>query len=325
MPKQKSLTLSEKFDLLAVQIFSPGPRGMSSNKRNRSMESDNSGDKPSKKADKKATPSKEEKKAMDESRGSGDPPGESGGPSGAQDGAQALDKAMIDALPSYAEKAGEGVKKKPSFPWALYIFGGISGDLPITGKHFWAFQKFVQDKWFTLPSEERKWIEIEYWDYNDTVGVCFALNRYTAMWIKQLAKVFTFEDIPTKGFNRWERVESWLFKSFLRGPNWKALKGSHVLKTALKEVGLEGYNFTNLTWDKRNPAGVFMSFEASPRLAEALDNTPYLLYGGVCIRLKKRARKSISEKQWFEQLGYEQAMIGDNMELLESSSDEEES
>ena len=39
-------------------------------------------------------------------------------------------------------------------------------------KHFWAFEKFVMDQWFTLTPEEKKWIIIEDWTYHERYIFC---------------------------------------------------------------------------------------------------------------------------------------------------------
>ena len=225
-----------------------------------------------------------------------------------------LDKLAIDILPTYAQKAKEGEKKekkvKDQFPWALYAFG-FDGLSPISGKTFWTFQKFVNQKWLELPTEERKWILIEFWDYSDTFGVIAALDRYSTMWIKSLASIWVSSDGQRlKCFNRWERAETTVYKTFLRGPNWKKERsGSSFLNDCLAEAGLTGYKFTNLIWEIK-PKGVYLSWEPEPSLAAELNKTMMLHMYGVCIRLKTQSRKSLSEKEWFEQLGYQEDLKG---------------
>ena len=332
----------------------PGTPGAKegSHKRSLSLGSDTSGGSQTplqKKVDTKATPTKMASNNLGgpgkgpQQPGPQDPkPGPSGSSTsgGATSGAASnyvpsLDKMAIDILPTYAHVAKEGEKKvkkeKDQFPWALYAFG-IDGLSPITGRTFWTFQKFVSQKWLELPAEERKWILIEFWDYSDTYGVCAALDRYTTMWIKSLASIWVSPDNQRlKCFNRWERTETSVYKTFLRGPNWrKERSGSHFLNDLLQEAGLEGFKFTNLQWDTKSPKGVFLQFEPEPSLSAELDKREFLLMYGVTIRLKKTKRKALTEKEWFEQLGYQEELKLDEAteeeerRLLDGDDDEDE-
>ena len=314
-----------------------------SHKRNLSLGSNDSGDKSAplnKKIDDKKTPVKMSSgnvKGPGKGSGSGKgkatqapqagPSGKNGPagqptPSAAASGSTvnnvpSLDKDAIMLLPTYAQKAAEGdkVNKGDQFPWALYAFGE-DGKSPISGRTFWFFQRYINEKWCKLSKVEKKWIRIEFYDYSDTFGVIAALDRYTGEWIKNEAKHWAPDEGPIEGlqkikcFNRWERTETAVYKTFLRGPNWRREKsGSQFLMTCLEEAGLGGYTFTNMKWEAK-PRGTFLAFEPEPNLADELDKTMLLHYYGVCIRLKKQIRKAVTEAEWMAQLGYEERLLG---------------
>ena len=307
-----------------------------SHKRSLSLGSDTSGgpSTPShKKVDQKATPTKMASNAKGgPSKGPpklGPPVVPKPGPSGsstsggairgaASNNAPVLDKLAIDVLPTYAQKAKEGEKiskkEKDQFPWALYCFG-VDGLSPISGRTFWDFQKHVNQRWLNLTAEERKWIGIGFYDYSETYGVIAAVDRYTTAWIKSLAEVWVSEDNQSlRCFNRWERTETTVYKTFLRGPNWrKERSGSHFLTAVLEEAGLAGYKFTNLQWDTKSPKGVFLGFEPEPKLHQELEKREFLLYYGVIIKFRTQTRKALTEKEWFEQLGFEEALKTDKV------------
>ena len=333
------------FDRAIVLSLNPGARARmsetpKSHKRSLSLGSNESGGKSAnKRKDDKTTPVKmsvnnPKGPGKGPGPGNGSNPGPSGllppgngsnpGPSGqlppsaaasgsTENNVPSLDKAAIMMLPTYAQKAKEGEKATTNaqFPWALYAFGE-DGKSPISGRTFWTFQRYANQKWCELPIVERKWINIEFYDYSDTFGVIAALDRYTALWIKSLATYWTPEEPlqKIKCFNRWERMETHVYNTFLRGPNWRREKsGSQFLMTCLEEAGLESFTFTNLKWEIKS-RGVYLAFEPEPQLAAELDKTMSLHYYGVCIRLRKQKRKAVTEKEWMEQLGYKEDLKG---------------
>ena len=301
----------------------------SSHKRSLSLGSNSGGETPIKKPDNKTTPVKPGKMSASDNSASAStsslsgqqqaPSGPINLPSGAKGSAAAatsdlpqLNRVEISSLPTYVEKAKEGEAKKPTttFPWALYVFGGSEGQSPVSSKHFWAFHKHTIQKWKELPAQEKKWVMCEFVDYKDTFGVIAAADRYSAMWYKQLASTFVYEGIMTRAFNRWERVETRVFSVWLKGKTWRTLHGSSVLDAALELVDLDKFTYANLNWDLRNPKGAHLSFEPEPNLAKELDKLPFVNFGGQLMRFKTRTRNSITEKQWFATLGYQEDLMG---------------
>ena len=335
--KKKWIEVNDCAEIWAAVLF-----GMPNNppsKRERSVEGNDRGLQPPKKIDSKLTPTKNSRGMSNSSRAPLPPPAAASTGQGAtnnvtEEQGQSDDGAAAAAATngatgsqtvagSYKATFADKVKKKPKeqFPWALYIVSGENGFDSITRKHFNAFHRKVIDKALSLTDTESEWINIDFVVYRDTFGVIACSDRYTANWIKSIAASFMFEGHNTSGFNRWERVESWVFYGFIHGESWKKLKGSYVVGTALKKMKLDAFTFTNLTWDTRPKTGVFLQFEPEPRLAALLSVEMRLKVGGQKIRLKKRLRKQYTEEEWLQKL--EQNEIDDELSGLNIEDDQD--
>ena len=303
MPGNNFKKFLDRIDDTSVKIFGfdmPPPDG-STRKRDRSEDTEGS----HKKRDQKRTPVRPSGSSGQTTiEGGGGPPPPSG--STALNDVEENPVAPPDGASgeTFADKAKKVPKEK--FPWALYIVTGEDGYDAISRKHFNAFHRKIIENTFAMTDEESQWINIDFVAYRDTFGVIACTDRYTANWIKTVAASFEFEGHNTKAYNRWERLESWVFQGFLHGESWKKLKGSFVLRIALKKMNLEGLTFTNLTWDTRSPRGVFLAFEPEPRLAAALSVDMQLKIGGQRVILKKRLRKKYTEQEWLKKIEYEE-------------------
>ena len=212
-------------------------------------------------------------------------------------------KAEDDATEeSYLSKAK---KIKRFYPYTVFIVAGETVDLPLTQRHYVAFEEFIWQKRIKLSMEENEKLTIEWMSFHNSYAIAACESKETGLWVKASAHVFKWEDKTTRAFFAWERRQSVVFGVFLKGPMWKQrhMKPNWVLGKIFQANGLIG-DFKNVSYDtKRNPGGVWLEFEPVGSELESKLNSMTVLNCLTCKPfLNRRIRKEKSEETFIQGL-----------------------
>ena len=130
------------------------------------------------------------------------------------------------------------------------------------------------------------------------------MDGHSAAWCKTMAVGFLYEGVtPCRCWSRWERTAGWVWQGFLHGIFWKMEHPTFAMNQILTLNGLKNAKFDNLTWDKKCPKGVFISFEPKDeKLSDFLEKKKKLNASSCTLRLEKRYRKQRTEDEYLELL-----------------------
>ncbi len=223
-------------------------------------------------------------------------------------GSQALGGAMEDgAAGSYSDAAK---KKKRQFPYAVYCLreNHDNKGWRLTQKCFSTFLDSLFQARLKMEAEENEKLKIEWTAINDGVGIIATEDAASASWVKSQSRDFLFQagkesETKISVWARWERAQAVVLMGYLHGIQWKHCKPRKALNDILKISNLKG-EFAQITWDNKTPNGVFMTFEPSEELLQAIQGRNMTLNGGICrVKLEKRLRKQRTEEEYLAFLG----------------------
>ena len=203
---------------------------------------------------------------------------------------------------SYSAAAAK--KKKKDFTYALYLHSGTESREKLSKNHFVAFEREMLKMRLALSAEDNENIIIEWSTFTGTHGILAAMDSNSAAWCKNLAAGFLYEGVtPCRCWSRWERTAGWIWQGFLHGIFWKMEHPNFAMNQILTLNGLKGAKFDALTWDKKCPNGVFMSFEPKDeKLIDFLEKKKKLNASSCTLMLEKRYRRQRTEVEFLELL-----------------------
>ena len=202
---------------------------------------------------------------------------------------------------SYAAAAK---KKKKDFTYALYLHSGTDSRGKLSKNHFVAFEREMLKTRLALSVEENEKTVIEWSTFTGTFGILAAMDKHSAAWCKNLAAGFLYESVsPCRCWSRWERTAGWIYQGFLHGIFWKMEHPTFAMNQILTLNGLKNAKFDHLTWERKCPKGVFISFESKDeKLTDFLEKKKKLNASSCTLRLEKRFRKQRSEQDFLDML-----------------------